>query len=260
MTIAYVSKNMTVQNPIGYLPVHPPPAGLPSGLVSLHLLRKNITLMSLNQVDGSFVNFEEVAPEGEVVYGETFVETTHRLAGWSAPDYRIPYETGFTWCVVGQHVSSDDGIHIAVSTANINSQLSIGERIDFREDTARFYTRRSDGNAEQAISEFFTPPSGQYMVFGGMGPSDGANDLPAAICVPHRGDYVSNMLSAPSSFGDPAGLALCREARPSYPTGTVDENKTSLYMMWDRFLSEGEIMAAYSRLKPWLAARGVEIP
>lgn len=254
MTVITVSKSMKVENPVGFVNIHPLP-DLPAGLIRAHLTRRSLSAVNRNLADGTTSNFEEKVEAGSVGYEETYITTTHRRAGWLDPDVELNYDEGFTFLAVGAVDPEAGNNRVAYLCTREFSSEGFGERIDIEPNRVRFRAWRESGSFNQAAS-YSEMSSGFVAAFGGI---DVQSDNVFAYA-PHEDSYEEVDGEAPSPQA-PAGLVLSAAyIAPGSAEGQDEESsKQAFAAVWDRPLSQSEMQQAYQALKPWLSRLGVNI-
>lgn len=255
MTLVFIAKDMDVANPVGVVNINPLPS-LPGGLGRAHLMRLSLSQTQLNLVDGQATALNEfVAEGGAISYTDISASAEPRRSGWFDASWKPDFNTGFTWMQVmdmqDPAYASATGIGLAEPTDAGSSNptpIALVHRTN-----AVYLQFRS---AEEENIEVFAGAAGHdgkpVLSFGAIGPGDDA-----AVYVPHRQAAENETVSY---MGTIAGLGRGTSIGSYYGSpNDADGHRRYMVAYWGRVLSQAEMASAYTALKPWLLARGVEI-
>lgn len=254
MALVFVAKGMQVANPVGQVNIHPLPA-LPSGLSRLHLLRRSLAQVNMNLADGSEAGFAEThvrSDDGTLTYSDDSIHSDWGSTGWYDPEWSFPYDGGVTWMAVADLRDDGESVWLMSSGDYWQGGVTVGTlNMTFRTSNLRW--RIGGTGMSYAEAELSSVPSQPVMGFG----TTKGSDETRSVFVPHAGVFSDISFDHNGHTPDSDGVGIV--ALPTNTTDTAADTRMYMVAQWDRVLSQSEMTDAYTALKPWLLARGVEI-
>lgn len=249
---------------LGYANHIPLPA-LPSGLVRFNLFGVSLGYSAVNRASGDAIPdpvlVSDITGIGTLSYEDTYGHSNNRTAGWGDPTLALNYTDGYSVLAVSSVASGSTSA--AFTTQDFSSTDGTGERLNRGPSLASFRAQRRDASVSilpAATVTFGSSTTGPVAAFGVL---DVPDDEVRCLAPHHSGTSTAQSLSDAVGWepsGSPgAGWARAYVSAGSAENDVVEDVRMYCAGVWDRPLSDGEMMTAYAAIKPWLARMGVDI-